>query len=167
MTATALSYGGLAVTLAIIAVFTALWIRKGKDPKQLGPFAGGIALGALAVACTGGVFGWLGGAAGAAVNTAGTAATGAAATADGTVNGAATAGLTPGGAMVVVVAFAVGVFIAKVAAKAVTWQIIFGFLAGAAVALTAGGAGVLDGTLYAGANALGDAVLGAFNGDAS
>lgn len=148
-------------------MWVTLWVRKGKDPKQAGPFVGGIALGALGVACTGGVFGWLGGAAGAGLNTAGGVAAGAAGGAEGAVNTAAASGLSPGGAVVVVIAFAVGILVAKVAGKGVTWQIIFGFVAGAGIALTAGGVGVLDGTLYAGANAIGDSILNAFNGGSS
>ncbi|MFX4294224.1 MULTISPECIES: hypothetical protein [Streptomyces] len=165
MTSSTLTIGGLAVSLAIVGVWLTIWLRKGKDPKGIAPFAGGLALGALAIACAGGLLGWLGGAAGAGVNTVGGFAAGSATGgADGAVAAAANAGLTPGGAIVVVVAFAIGAFVAKAANKGTTWQILFGFVAGAAMALTAGGAGLLDSTLYTAANTVGDMVLSAFNG---
>lgn len=164
MTATHLTVSGLAVALTLIALNARAWWRAGKRPKDAGPFLGGLALGALMAACTGGILKWVAGLTAAGTNTIGSVATGGIGASGGAIAPAPTAGLTPGGAIIVVAATALGAVAVKAASKTITWRLAGGIVVGASLAIAAGPSGLLDSTLYAAANSIGDWIIGWANG---
>ncbi|MDJ1137950.1 hypothetical protein [Streptomyces iconiensis] len=54
----ALSLGGVVVALAILWFNLRPWLKGGRDPKALIPYASGAGIGSLATICVGGLLGW-------------------------------------------------------------------------------------------------------------
>jgi hypothetical protein len=168
VTSTQLTYGGLGIALAILALnLYGFWTVGKRDPKHLGPFAGAFCMGTLATLCIGGLLGWIAGTATAGTNTGGDRAVPGVTGQNGADIPAGTAGqLTPGGALLVFLLSVVFVVALKGAAKKATRRMIGGLICGICLAYTAAGAGLLDSTLTPLVNAAGDRLLGVFGGEA-
>lgn len=168
MTTNQLTYGGAAVTLVIIAVVLFLWWRDGKKLARLLPLAGHMAVGTLLAACTDGLLGWVGGLAASGTNQAGRVAAGGTGSLEGDVATAATRELTPGAAILVVVFVAVTVATLYLAHRskdmAKVVKSVLMIVAGASLAVTAGGADWLNGNLYDWLNSLGQPIDNWLNG---
>ncbi|WP_432051809.1 hypothetical protein [Streptomyces xiamenensis] len=168
MTSNQLTYGGAAATLVILAVVLFLWWRDGKKMARLVPLTGHMAVGAMLAACTDGLFGWIGGLAASGTNTAGRVAAGGTGSLEGSVATAATRELTPGAAILVVIFVGIAVAALALAHKSKDWvkvlKSLLMIVAGASLAITAGGADWLDGNLYDWLNSLGQPIDNWLNG---
>ncbi|MFI7278602.1 hypothetical protein [Streptomyces sp. NPDC049879] len=161
--ADALSIGGLAVALTILTLTGRSWWRAGKKPMDLVPFTAAASVGALWTACVGGLLGAAGGWIAGGVNVAGgEAITRGTGTADGTVATGALAALTPGGAVVVLIATAAGAVAIRAAAKTGKRRIAGGLIVGASLALTAGVASLVNRLIIPLANMPGDQIVAWF-----
>lgn len=141
-----LTLGGLAIALTILLLNVRTWWKSpGRDPKVLGPFTAGFALGALATICTGGLLGWLAGCTAGITNSIGSKAVpGATGTGDDVLASGSLGTLTAEGGVIVFL-LAVGVFFAwKAASKELKRRMAGGLICGATLCLTAGIAGALD-----------------------
>lgn len=163
-TATALSIGGLGLSLAILYANLRPWWKSTRDPKQLLPFGHGFAVGALATICSGGLLGWLASCSAGAANTAGKRAVpGTTGTSDGSIAHASLGQLTPGGGLIVFL-LAVGLVLAwKSTEKKERKRMAGGAFCGTTLCLTAGVAGLLA-WLPAVVNGSGDWLLGLVGG---
>ena len=167
MTSSQLTYGGLGIALAILALNLWGFWKGGKDPKTLGPFVAGWGMGALATLCAGGLLGWLAGMATAGTNTTGNRAVPGVTGQDGTDIRPGIAGaLTPGGALLTFLLSVVFVVALKGAAKKASRRMVGGLICGICLAYTAATAGMLDSTLTPLVNAAGDRLLAVFGGEA-
>ncbi|MFI9463779.1 hypothetical protein [Streptomyces xiamenensis] len=153
MTTDQLTYGGAAVAIGIVAVFLIFWWVKDdhKITKALG-IAALLAVGALFTVCTGGLLGVAGGAAANGTNQAGRIAAGGTGALDGNIATAPTQQLTGGAAIILVVllaVFAINVYLAKKSQDMlrIARNILLP-IAGASLALSAGGAEFLNDYLY-------------------
>lgn len=54
----ALSLGGVVVAFGILWLNLRPWLKSGRDPKALLPYASGAGIGSLATICAGGALGW-------------------------------------------------------------------------------------------------------------
>lgn len=162
---TALSLFGLTISLAVLGANLRTWWKSpGRDPKTLGPFAGGFTLGALATVCAGGVLGLLAGCGTDLTNTAGGRAVGGTTgSTDSTLASGTLGTLTPEGAMVVFL-LTVGVVITwRAAGKEIKRRMAGGLLCGATLCATAGIASLLN-WLPGTANAIGQGIRAAVEG---
>lgn len=160
---TALTAGGLAVSLAATGVYVWHWYKAGRNPRDLMPFAGSYVLGGLSTMCAG-VLGVAAGWTALLDNGLGKhAVTSASGGTTATMNQAAPGALTTGGHIVAFL-FAVGFVVAwKAANKAVKKKLWWGWFCGATMTLTVGVAGLF--LHVAGvANGIGDSGYAWFNG---
>ncbi|WP_431781725.1 hypothetical protein [Streptomyces chumphonensis] len=166
-TATTISLGCLALSLAILYANFRPWWKGGRDPKALLPFAQAWLLGALSTICVGGLLGWLSGCTRQGGNTIGDKAIGGATGADSApLTGATMGELTPEGAVVVAL-LTVGVGLAwKAVGKADKRRMAGGAFCGATQCVTAGVADAL-GWLPTTVNAAGEWGRALFEGGVS
>lgn len=167
MSNTALTVGGLAVSLAATGIHGWKWWKTaGRKPADLAPFAGSYILGGLSTLCAG-ILGILAGWTALLGNGIGKHAVTSASGGPGNVVNRGTAGvLTPGGHLVAFL-FAVAFVVAwKAASKTVKHKLWWGWFSGATMTLTVGVAGLFLHVTGV-ANGLGDGVLGWFNGGAA
>lgn len=165
--ANTLTYGGLALTLAIVALNLRGWWKGGKKPAELGPYIGSLAVGVSWMACTGGILGWSGGMIAGGVNAAGGGAiTRGTGTADGVIATGTVETLTPGGAIVVLIATAVWGAVFRSVSATVKRRMVGGLLTGVCLTLTAGAVVIANSVVLPMANLPGDAVMGWFGGEA-
>lgn len=159
-----LSIGGLGISLVVLYANLRTWWKAGKDPKTLGPFGAGFALGALSTICAGGILGFLAGCTVQGANGTGNRAVpGATGTQSTPLARGSLGQLTPEGGLVVFL-LAAGVFLAwKVSGKDVKKRMAGGLMCGACLCATAGVASLLNGLPQA-ANGIGVAIRAAFEG---
>lgn len=163
-----LTIGGAAVALAILGWYGYQWWRGGRQPKQLALLTLPVAAGALIAACTGGLLGKAADLAASGTNTAGKVAAGGTGAMDGTITPGATTALTPGGAVITLVALVVAIAVLASAAKGGTKgaavRLVLLAVAGASLAAAAGPAGLLNSSLYALVNGAGEPLMSWMNG---
>lgn len=163
MSSTAITVGGLAVSLAATGIYGWRWWKTpNRKPADLAPFAGTYILGGLATMCAG-LLGVLAGWTALLGNGVGKhAVTSASGGAPAAVNRGTAGVLTPGGHLVAFL-FAVGFVVAwKAADKAVKRKLFWGWFCGSTMTLTVGIAGLFL-QVTGVANGLGDGILGWFN----
>lgn len=146
------------------------WLKsQDRDPRVLGPFGSGLALGSLSTLCTGGVLGvlaaWLGG----AQNRAGShVVPGSTGTTDSTLARGDMGHLTAGGGLIVFVLAAALVLAWRAtgkgdAGKQLRRRMAGGVLCGVSLGVTVAVASILRSTLVAAVNSGGDQILAALN----
>jgi hypothetical protein len=163
MSNTALTVGGLGVSLAATGIYGWKWWKTGtRKPADLAPFAGSYLLGGLATMCAG-VIGLLAGWTALLGNGLGKhAVTGAAGGQADAVNRGTAGVLTPGGHLVAFLFFVGFVVAWKAATKAMKRQLWWGWFCGSTMTLTVGVAGLFLHVTGL-ANGIGDSALGWFN----
>ncbi|MFX4294123.1 hypothetical protein [Streptomyces bohaiensis] len=178
MIATELTVAGAAVALAVLGLWLWLWARaKPRKMKELGFAALKLGVGALLAACTGGLLGKLAGLMGSGSNMAGGLISGGTGGLDGAIASSDIPPLTPGGAIVTVLLLVIAVAYIVISFKersggegggllAIGSPVMSALLmvAGASLALTAGGVGLLNDSLYGWVNGAGDSVFAWLNG---
>lgn len=164
---TPLTVGGLAVGLSVAVWYLLRWwhAEKGKKTaknwRELTPFASGIMLGILAASCAGGILGTVAGWVRSLSNTAG----------DKVVSGATGSGpqalavagapaLSPGGALLTVVAFVALFALWKKIKDASRKPLAFGSVCGVTLGMSSGVAGSVALALLPLVNSAGSSVLG-------
>ncbi|MBQ1122623.1 hypothetical protein [Streptomyces sp. B15] len=139
-----ITLGGVAVALGILWLNIRPWLKSGRDPKALLPYASGAGLGSLATICVGGALGW--GAAGIA-GLAGRAGDKGIATTTGTGSSAMATGrmgtLTPEGGVVTVLLLIGVAAVFKASGKKDKRRIIGGFVTFAILGFLPGVAALL------------------------
>ncbi|SFF11789.1 hypothetical protein SAMN05216251_108234 [Actinacidiphila alni] len=162
MNTTGLTLAGLAAALVVLYANLRPWWAGNRDAKQLAAFGKGSALGIVSAVCPGGILGWAHTHSATAANEGGSrltsGTTGVQTTAP--VAHRALSGLTPAGAVVVVV-IAFGVVLAwRAAGKKDKKRIVGGAFVASVLCLSAGVVGLLTwvpGTL----NSIGNSIQGA------
>jgi hypothetical protein len=164
---TALTVGGLAVGLSVLAWYLVRWwisqkaVKTGKDWKSLAPLAGGIALGILAASCGGGLLGTIAGWIRKLSNAAGDkVVSGATGTRTQSLGAVGVPALSPGGALLTVAAFVVLIAVWKKIKDTSHKPIFFGSVAGVTLGMSPGIAGTLAIALLPLVNNAGDSILG-------
>lgn len=167
-----LTYAGAALGAVIIGWYGYQWWRAGRKFKALlVTILAPVAVGGLLVALPGGLLGKTADVASSGTNTVGGVVAGGAGGLDGTIVAGETAPLTKGAVLVTLalLAVALGVVVtsAKGGGKAQLVQLVLMAVAGIALARSAGGADMLNGTLYAWLNDAGQPVDDWLNGRSS